>query len=260
MKRFADVVVAVLIVLLSAGLTAAAIARVREAGARIYCTNNLKQIGLSVGGYGDGNGKLPAAAMPNRDLRPEQRLSWIVAIVPYVESNKIYFRMDKDKGWEAEENRFAALILWRYLQCPSFPQGAPVSTLAPTDYVGVAGLGPDAAALPKGDARIGLFGYDRVVTPKDILGRASNLAAVAETGRVQGAWTAAGRPTVRGLEADGSPYLGRGGQFGGLHWNGTNVVMADGSVRLLRDGTSANVLESMAVLRAAKDDVPAGEE
>ena len=84
--------------------------------------------------------------------------------------------------------------------------------------------------------------------PKDIEGRASNLLAVAETGRAQGAWTAAGPPTVRGLEADRSPYLGPGGQFGGLHRHGTNVLMADGSVRFLGDDTAADVLESMAVL------------
>jgi len=247
MKRFADILVAVLIVVLSAGLTAAAIGTVREAAARMSCTNNLKQIGLSVGTYGDQYDKLPPA-MPNPNLRPDQRLSWIVAIVPFVEASNLYSRMDKDKGWEAEENRFAALMRWRTFECPSFPQGTPVSTLVPTNYIGVAGLGADAATLPKGDPGAGLFGYDREVKPKDIQGRASNLLAVAETGRAEGAWTAAGRPTVRGLEADGSPYLGRGGQFGGLHRHGTNVLMADGSVRSLSDDTSAAVLESMAVI------------
>jgi prepilin-type processing-associated H-X9-DG protein len=252
MKRFADVVVAVLIVLLSAGLTVAAIARVREAAARISCTNNLKQIGICVAEYGDQNDKLPAAAMPNPDLRPEQRLSWIVAIVPYVQASNLYSRIDKDKGWEAEENRFAALVRWRVFECPSFPQGPPASTLVPTNYIGTAGLGADAAALPKGDLRAGLFGYNREVNPKDIQGRASNLLIVAETGRVQGAWTAAGPPTVRGLEADDPPYLGHGAQFGGLHRHGTNVLMADGSVRSLSDDTAADVLESMAVIRGAE--------
>jgi hypothetical protein len=50
MKHFADVLVAVLIVVLSAGLTVAAIARVREAAAHMGCTNHLKLIGISVGG------------------------------------------------------------------------------------------------------------------------------------------------------------------------------------------------------------------
>jgi prepilin-type processing-associated H-X9-DG protein len=253
MRRAANVVVVVLILVICGGLTVVAVARVREAAARMGCTNNLKQIGMSVRGYGDSYDKLPAAAMPNPDLRPEQRLSWIVTITPYVEASNLYSRMDKAKGWEAEENRFAALMRLRYLQCPSFSQGALVSTLAPTDYVGVAGLGVDAAALPKGDPRAGLFGYDREVTVKDIQGLARSLLLVAETGRVEGAWTAAGPPTVRGLESDGSPYLGRGGQFGGLHWNGTNVLMADGSVRFLGDDTSADVLESMAVIGAGEE-------
>jgi prepilin-type processing-associated H-X9-DG protein len=251
MRRLANVIVVVLILVICAGFTVAAIVRVREAAARISCTNNLKQIGQSVYAYGDENGKLPPV-MPNPDLRPEQRLSWIVAIVNYTEATNLYSRMDTAKGWEAEENHFAALMRWRTFECPSFPQGTPVGTLVPTNYIGVAGLRADAATLPKGDPRAGLFGYDREVKPKDIQGRASNLLAVAETGRAEGTWIAAGPPTVRGLEADGSPYLGRGGQFGGLHWHGTNVLMADGSVRSLNDDTAADVLESMAVLSDGK--------
>ena len=180
--------------------------------------------------------------------------------MPYIEANNIYSKMDKDKDWEAEENRFAALTLIRWFQCPSYPQGTPVSTLVPTDYLGIAGVGADAAALPKGDPRAGFFGYDRKLTPKDIQGRTSTLLEAAETGWAFGSWTAAGPPTVRGLEADGSPYLGRGGQFGGLHREGTNVLTADCSVRLLGADTSVDVLESMAILRVGKGDTPVGEE
>lgn len=255
----ANVFVAVLILVVSGSLTSIGIAKVREAAARMQCTNNLKQFGLSVRDYASANDKLPAADLPNPALPPEQRLSWLVVIVPYVEANNIYSRMDKDKGWEAEENRFAALMPLKYLQCPSYPQGTPVSTLVPTDYVGIAGVGADAASLPKDDLRAGFFGYDRILTPKDIQGRASTLLLAAETCRAEGAWTAAGPPTVRGL-TDGSPYLGRGGQFGGLHPEGANVLMADGSVRLLSRDTSADVLESMAVLRVGKGDTPVGEE
>ena len=259
MRPVVNVLVAVLILVISGCLTAIGIVKVREAAARIQCGNNLKQIGFSVSDYADANNSLPPAAMPNPALPTERRLSWLVLIMPYIEANRIYSKMDKDKGWEAEENRFAALTPFRCFQCPSYPQGTPVSTLAPTDYVGIAGVGADAAALPKSDPRAGFFGYGRQPTSKDIQGRTSTLLVAAETGRAFGSWTAAGPPTARGLE-DGSPFLGRGGQFGGLHREGTNVLMADDSVRLLGADTSADVLESMAVLRVGKDNAPMGEE
>jgi hypothetical protein len=124
--------------------------------------------------------------MPNPDLPIQKRLSWIVSIVPYVQADILYSKMDKVKGWDAEENRFAALLRLAYLRCPAYPERPPESTLAPTHYLGIPGVGPDAAALPPGDPRAGFFGHERKFTFADIKDRTSDILMVVETGRAHG--------------------------------------------------------------------------
>src|SRR5207248_2816468 len=127
----------------------------------------------------------------------------------------------------------------------------PVSTLVPTNYIGIAGLGPDAATLPAEDPGAGMFGYERKLSLRDLGDRKSTLLAAVETARTSGAWTASGPPTVRGVEEGGPPYLGADGQFGGTHRGGANALFADGSVRFLQDSLDPQVFRAMATVRGS---------
>jgi hypothetical protein len=242
MRNVINALVIVVIVLTGGAIAVVAISRVRGAAARIHCANNLKQMGLSICNYGDTYERLPQAAIPNPDLPTEKRLSWVVDVVPFVESNNLYSKMDKKKGWDAEENRFAALMRLAYLQCPGYPERPPVCTLAPSHYLGICGIGTDAISLPQGHPRAGFFGYERKLTLKDIEGCAGMLMMVAETAEASGAWTAAGAPTARGVEPSGPS----GGHFGGNHRRGVSVVFADASVRFVADSIQQEVWEASA--------------
>jgi prepilin-type processing-associated H-X9-DG protein len=250
MRGLIQVLVAVVVALLTAGLLLTGVAAVRDAAGRLQCTNNLKQLGISLRNYHDTNKGFPPAGMPNPDVSPEHRLSWIVAIVPFVEADNLFARMKEKEGWDAERNRFAALIKMHYLRCPGFPEEPPTSTLEPTHYLGIAGLGTDAAALPAGDAMAGFFGYDRTVRSADLGDHASSLLVV-ETARVTGSWTAAGPPTVRGLDLESRPCLGKDGQFGGTHSGGANASFADASVRFLRGDLDAQAWQAMVTLKGS---------
>lgn len=249
MRNVIQVLVVVLIAIFCGGIFAVFVVQVRDAAARSQCTNNLKLLGLAVENYFGTYAKYPTAAEKNPELPPEKRLSWIVGIYPFVEASDIYNKIDHKKGWDAEENRFAALIDLRILHCPGYPEGPPVSTLVPTHYLGISGIGDDAIALPREDPDAGIFGYDRPVELKDFKRGRGETFLIVETSRARGAWTSAGSPTTRGLISDGSPYIGVGAQFGGNHRSGANITFADASVRLIDKSIDPVVFESMATLR-----------
>jgi hypothetical protein len=263
MRQIVHTFVVVLILATCTGLVLPAIAKVRDAARRTQCENTLRQIGLSVGDYQDTyQGRYPAAAMPIPELPPdagaysiprtlsgqvppEKRLGWLVDLIPFIEQTDIYNRLDKTHGWDAEENRFAALLSWQPVHCPGYPDGPPASTLWPSHYAGSTGVGEDAAWLSSGDPRAGFFGYGRTLHAKDLVRGTSATLVAAETSAAEGAWTAAGS-TVRGFDPAGA-------HFGGNHRGGCQVVVADGSVRFLDAKTSEAEWVRMVVVA---DDTP----
>jgi hypothetical protein len=253
MRTAVEAVIIGIVVLLTGDLLLIASDQIRIAAARAQCQNNLKQIGISLHSYHGECSHFPAAAVQMPNLPRERSLSWLLALAPYHEATDRYVLMDQKQGWDSEENRYLALTRLSYLSCPAFPDRPPESTLIPVHYVGVAGLGEDAAALPLSDPRSGFFGYNRELRLADIADRTSTLIAAIETTRAFGAWTAGGSATVRGLVEGDPPYLGLDRQFGGLHPRGVNVLLADVSARLIRESIDPGVLEAMATIKGSKD-------
>ncbi len=260
MRQTVQALVITAILGIGASLVLPAVAMVRDSARRMQCTNNLRQIGLSLENCHDTQGHFPAAALAgpelplengsaslslkvNRQLAPEKRLSWLVVLVPYIDQNDIYSRLDLKKGWDAEENRFAALMSFTIFHCPGYREGPPTSTLWPSHYVGSAGVGEDALWLPTGDPRAGFFGYDRIISKKDLPRGASETMVAGETNTAQGGWTAADLSTVRGFDPAAT-------SVGGNHGGGRQVVFADGSVRLIAPTISRAVWLRTVVLTA----------
>jgi prepilin-type processing-associated H-X9-DG protein len=248
MRRMIEVLIVVLILLTCGGLFGPAVVKVREAADRAECINNLRQLTLTIGNYQSQYSRFPTAAETNPDLPMEKRLSWIVAIYPFVEASDVWSRMDKKKAWDAEENRFAATeVLPKIVICPGCA-ALRTRDYVPTCYVGITGIGRDSLTLPLGEGRAGFFGYERTLKREDVKTRADSILMLVETSQVHGAWTAAGSPTTRGVIPDGSPYIGVGRQFGGNHRRGANVAFADGFVRFVEDNIDPAVWEAMATL------------
>ena len=130
-------------------------------------------------------------------------------------------------------------------RAPDSPDGYPV-----THYVGVAGVGEDAARLPAGDARAGMFGYGRQTRQQDLLrGGANTIAVLGVQGRC-GPWAEGGTATVRPLTQ--RPYVNGPDGFGSGQAHGMVAGMADGSARFLSDKIAPELLDQLAAVRGGE--------
>jgi len=222
----------------------------------MQCHNNLKQTSLTMHSFHDIHQYCPPATLYELSP-PEQSLSWLVALLPYVEQDALYGRIDLEKGWQEKENQDAARTMVPTFSCPSHPnlggQGEPYLA----SYVGMAGVGVDAPWLPLGDPRAGFFGYQRRITFKDVTDGTSNTMMIIETGFNNGPWTAGGPPTVRGIDEEDTPFIGEGKQFGIKHRSDkffrTNPLLAlaamgDASCRTLSESIQPETLRAMATI------------
>jgi prepilin-type N-terminal cleavage/methylation domain-containing protein/prepilin-type processing-associated H-X9-DG protein len=85
------VVIAIIAVLI--GLLVPAVQKVREAGNRAACANNLHQIGLAIHGYHDAQKALPPDHIANNWP------TWAVLILPHIEGDNVYRLWDIHKRY-----------------------------------------------------------------------------------------------------------------------------------------------------------------
>jgi len=209
-------------------------------------------------------------------LIPAQRLSWQFNVLTFMFCFHCWdlidgANIDPSAPWNAGPQHAFAVLPLEPLLCPSSSyqpaQGthsgdhpldrSRLTELVPATYVGIAGVGIEAAWLKRDDPRAGFFGYDRVTRLEDIQDGLSSTMTVVETSDLQAPWTSGGPATVRGLDPSRQPYIGRRGQFGGLHRNGGNVLFADGSVRLIRETINPRVFEALSTM-AGGEQLPPG--
>lgn len=235
------VVLAIIAILI--GLLLPAVRRVREPAARMQCQNNLKQLMFALQAFEETGRPAPYPSTGHPDspagrsfppgyfgpgTSPETRLSWMVALLPYVEQDALYKQFDVAQGYAG--NLPAARTPVKVFLCPT-GTGEPADAV--THYVALSGIGRDAAGRPAGAAGNGFMGYDRLTAMATIKDGASNTIALMETRYGLGPWARGGASNLRGFDPADVPLHGDGRPFGG-HAAVMHAAMADGSVRSLR--------------------------
>lgn len=244
------VVIAIIAILI--GLMLPAVRRVREPAERSQCQNNLKQLMLAMQNFESTERPAPYRAAGHPDspagqyfppgcfgpgTMPEERLSWMVKLLPYMEQQSLYMRFDLEKGYAG--NLPVGQTRIKTFLCPASKEAATLDAV--TSYVAMSGIGHAAAGQPAGAAGNGFMGYDRLTSVTMIKDGTSNTIALMETRVGLGPWARGGASTLRGFDPADVPLHGENRPFGG-HSAGMHAAMADGSVRFLPSSIDATRL------------------
>ncbi|MBP3958730.1 DUF1559 domain-containing protein [Gemmata sp. G18] len=185
------VVIAIIAILI--GLLLPAVQKVREAAARMSCSNNMKQLGLAAMNYESSYGKLPpslivelgaAPGSPGNAGYPYPGIvhSWAANFLPYIEQGNVSQLYNMNYPWFSSptivpgtpDNMGALRNQIKTFLCPSAPGGNtrtvsgtykfvatfPYQNLAVTDYATNSSINPDSITFfgyPTGTSQTQLF-------------------------------------------------------------------------------------------------------
>jgi hypothetical protein len=249
--------------------------RIVQAKSRIDMTSNrprLHELAAALRAYVEKNGQFPrgvAQRKPGAERaglpwRPDQCLSWMVELLPFLgqgEFRSLYENVNFEKSWRDPENALAAATLVPHFLAADAPEaqwwvsypGVEGNRFAATHFVGVAGVGLDAADPefaqmdPNWQKKIGIFGYERTTRLEDIKdGPANTIALLQVPANFKTPWTAGGGSTIRGVPEKDSvrpfvcvKYQDRMGTF---------AIMADGTVRFIPEDIPDEVFKALCTI------------
>lgn len=193
------VVIAIIGVLV--GLLLPAVQAAREAARRMQCSNNLKQIGLSMHNYADAHKKFPPGWLffsPRMTSGRGDRVNrlpgwgWSTMILPYVEQGNIFNQINFDgRGMADAPNNQVVNKSFALQHCPSSgdpehiilgPDTLPILPgIASSSYLGVAGAFVQSAYYDQPEGRKnGMMIEDRSMKFGDVSDGTSNTFLVGE--------------------------------------------------------------------------------
>jgi prepilin-type N-terminal cleavage/methylation domain-containing protein/prepilin-type processing-associated H-X9-DG protein len=190
------VVIAIIGILIA--LLLPAVQKIREAAARMSCSNNLHQIGLGLHNYHDTAGHLPPGSVwvpPGYDTAAAES-TWVTYTLPYVEQDNLYKTADFNRGFgqgsRNHPNNTLTSTSLKVFKCPSDNDveisfwGA-AAVWARGNYAGNNGIGPmTETTAPNTSRPQGVFMLNSKYKLTDITDGTTNTVFVSELIKVPG--------------------------------------------------------------------------
>ena len=185
------VVIAIIAILI--GLLVPAVQKVREAAARMQCTNNLKQIGLGCQGFHDVNKGFMGGYNYNASTDISEA-TWLYFLLPYVEQTALFKTANLGQNFGSLPNANSTLntIVPSVYACPSDIASAPNcwTYYMKGSYVGNDGIGPMISspgwAMNTSVSKLGVFMLNSKTRMTDVTDGTSNTALASEIIKVPG--------------------------------------------------------------------------
>jgi Protein of unknown function (DUF1559) len=178
--------------------------------------HNMLEIKLALLGYESIWRGFPARAIVDKNGKP--LLSWRVAVLPYMEENKLHRQFHLDEPWDSEHNKALIEKIPAAFANPNRPRDGK------TNYL-----------LPVGKGT--LFGGEKRLRMKEITDPSETVMFVEADEDRAVIWT---KPEDLDVDMD---HPSRG--LGGFRRDGILVGMCDGPVRTLRPGNSESTLRAV---------------
>jgi prepilin-type N-terminal cleavage/methylation domain-containing protein/prepilin-type processing-associated H-X9-DG protein len=238
------------------GLLFPALHKVRQAAARMQCSNHLRQIGLAMHQHHDTKGAFPQGGTNppgSSSARPLHRAEWAWAyhLLPFLEQENLH----REANFAQIDSTPVAVFY-----CPARRNAVALYGYAKIDYAGNAGTFPNGAdgVIQQGDRPILRMGdiADGTSTTLLVSEKRLNPAKIGKTiddnePYNRAGWNndyevyrvALGPPRRDTSRFDYAPYL----EFGSSHQQGLNCLFVDGSVRHMPYQVSLPLWQSLCI-------------
>ncbi|MCA9248016.1 MAG: DUF1559 domain-containing protein [Planctomycetales bacterium] len=215
----------------------------RETARRSGCANNLKQIGLALHLYHDVHKSFPPGGI---EWRPwgnaaNRQLAWSAFVLPYLEEQPLYDRLDLKQPFDSPANAEAAATVLPVYICPSSARGARlVQGRGPADYGGIYG---ERITSPNNPPK-GVMIYDRAFATHQIDDGLTHTLMIAEDSQFgDGQWINGRNVFDQAYAINAAPPFEN--DIRSEHTAGAMSLLASGSVRFLDESID---LRSLAAL------------
>jgi prepilin-type N-terminal cleavage/methylation domain-containing protein len=239
-------IIGILIALLLPAVQAA-----REAARCMSCASNFRQIGIGLQSYHATWNSFPPGCVEFRaSINPKtktiygpsgRQLAWSAYVLPYMEQQPLYDRIDFQKGFDKLENAAAASTILSVYLCPStIRTSCLVQGRGACDYGGIYGeriMGSDSPP-------VGTMMYDRPIAIHEIADGASNTLMVSEDAAfADGQWINGANVFEVSGAINSPPSIDN--EIRSNHVDGANGLLCDGSAHFLREDMSLDILAAL---------------